>query len=103
MPASLKVTWNDPPGSLIPESKRPSMAPGAPDVTVCGSPAKVHRTTSPTLIVCDSGWNRKLTEATVTVAALAGPVTRSTRAAVAAAMIPARPGLRLAVLSAIEG
>ena len=100
MPAVLNVTWNDPPGSWIPESKRPSGAPGAPDVTVWGSPAKVQRTTSPTLTVCDSGWNRKLTEATVSVAALAGPITMSTSAA---AMIPARPGLRFAVWSGIEG
>lgn len=103
MPAASKVTWNEPPEFVIPESNRPSGAPGVPEVTVCGSPAKVHRTTSPMLTVCDSGWKRKLTEATVTVVALAGLVTKSRNAAVAAAMIPARPGLRLAMWPAIEG
>jgi hypothetical protein len=44
-----------------------------------------------------------LTDATVTVAALAGPVTRSTNAAIATAMIPARPEFRFAVSSVIEG
>ena len=102
VPALSNVTWKESPGSLIPESKWPSRAPGAPDVTVCGSPAKVHRTTSPTLTERNSGWNRKLTDATVTVAALAGPVTRSTNAAIAAAMIPARPEFRFAVSSAIR-
>jgi hypothetical protein len=34
VPAVTKVNWNDPPGSWIPESKRPSGDPGEPDVTV---------------------------------------------------------------------
>jgi len=65
----LNVTSNDPPGLLIPESNSPSGAPGVPEVTVCGSPANVHRTTSPTFTVRVAGWKSKLTAATVTVAA----------------------------------
>lgn len=57
VPARSKVTWNDVPGSLNPESNRPSGAPGVPDVTVCVSPEKVQRTTSPTLTVREAGWN----------------------------------------------
>lgn len=77
VPALLKVTWNEPPGSLIPESKRPSGDPGTPEVTVCGSPEKVQPTTSPMLTVRDCGWNRKFIAATVTVDASTEPATRT--------------------------
>lgn len=72
-----KVTWNEPPGSSMPESNRPSGAPGDPDVTVCGSPANVQRTTSPSLTVRLAGSKRKFTDATVTVAAFTEPIAPS--------------------------
>jgi hypothetical protein len=53
----LKVRWYDPPASTIPESKAPSGAPGAPEVTVCGSPLNDQRTTSPALTLRLAGWN----------------------------------------------
>ena len=56
VPAVRRVTWNVPPGALIPESNAPSGAPGAPEVTVCGSPEKVQRTTSPTWTDREAGW-----------------------------------------------
>ena len=56
VPTVWKVTWNVLPGVLIPESKTLSGAPGEPDVTVCGSPAKVQLTTSPTWIDRKAGW-----------------------------------------------
>lgn len=57
MPGLLKVRWNDPPDSTMPESNTPSGAPGAPEVTVCGSPLNDQRTTSPALTVLAAGWN----------------------------------------------
>jgi hypothetical protein len=65
----------------MPESKRPSGAPGTPEVTECGSPANVQRTTSPTLTDRDAGLNWKLTAATLTVDALADPNVSTTRLA----------------------
>ena len=56
VPTVWKVTWNVLPGVLIPESKTLSGAPGAPEVTVCGSPEKVQRTTSPTWTDREAGW-----------------------------------------------
>jgi hypothetical protein len=70
----LNFTSNRPPGSTIPESKRPSGAPGVPEVTVCGSPLNVQRTVSPTLTERVSGWKWKLTAATSTLAALTGAI-----------------------------
>ena len=56
VPTVWKVTWNVLPGVLIPESKTLSGAPGAREVTVCGSPEKVQRTTSPTWTDREAGW-----------------------------------------------
>jgi hypothetical protein len=83
-------TSNRPPGWTIPESNRPSGDPGAPDVTVCGSPLNVHRTVSPTLTVRDSGWKWKLTAATPTVAASVAPLPARRSPAIEAATIRAR-------------
>jgi hypothetical protein len=47
---------------------------------VCGSPANVQRTVSPSFTVLVSGWNVKLTDATVTVAALTEPTATSNSA-----------------------
>lgn len=68
-PGALNVKLNDPPGPTTPESNRPSVAPGAPDVTVWGSPAKVQATVSPTSIVSESGAKAKFLACTVNVAA----------------------------------
>jgi hypothetical protein len=89
----LKVTWNAPPASLTPESNRPSGAPGAPDVTVCGSPAKVQRTTSPSFTVRLSGSNLKFTDATVTVAASTEPMVASRKAPTVTATRAARASI----------
>jgi hypothetical protein len=74
----------------MPESNRPSGEPGAPDVTVCGSPVKVHRTVSPTPTVCESGWNAKFIASTVTVAASTDPIVNTIRPAMATAQAAKR-------------
>ena len=92
MPAVRKVTWNVPPGALIPESNAPSDAPGEPDVTVCGSPPKVQRTTSPTWTDREAGWKLKSAAETVTVAAFASndPATSRSRPAIEAEAMAVR-------------
>ena len=106
MPAVRKVTWNVPPGALIPESNAPSGAPGEPDVTECGSPEKVQRTTSPMCTDREPGWKLKLAAATVMVAAFASndPATsRSSPAIEATAIVVRRFAPCLVGTSVIDG